>query len=73
MTTTTTIEVPTSCAALCAKRAELAQHIDDQLAQAAGSAALDHGSDAEPPVGELETAPTRIGAVTSDSAMRSKY
>jgi hypothetical protein len=44
MTTTTTIAVPTSCAALCTKLAELAQRIDDQLAQAAGGAALDYGS-----------------------------
>jgi hypothetical protein len=44
MTTTTTIAVPTSCAALCTKLAELAQRIDDQLAQAAGGAAIDYGA-----------------------------
>jgi hypothetical protein len=36
--------VPTSCAVLCTKLAELAQRIDEQLAQAAGGATLDDGS-----------------------------
>ena len=44
MTTTTTIAVPTSCAALCTKLAELAQRIDDQLAQAGSGAAIDYGA-----------------------------
>ena len=42
--TTTTIEVPASCATLCTKLAELAQGIDDQLAQAAGGAVIDYGT-----------------------------
>jgi hypothetical protein len=44
MMTTTTIAVPTSCAALCAKLAELAQHIEDDLAQADSGAAIDYGA-----------------------------
>jgi hypothetical protein len=44
MTTTMTIAVPTNCAALCTKLAELAQRIDDQLTQAAGGAAIDYGA-----------------------------
>jgi hypothetical protein len=44
MTTTMTIAVPTSCAALCTKLAELVQRIDDQLAQAASGAAIDYGA-----------------------------
>lgn len=44
MTTTTTIAVPTSCAALCTKLAELVQRIDDQLAQAASGSAIDYGA-----------------------------
>jgi hypothetical protein len=40
--TTTTIAVPTSCAALCTKLAELVQRIDDELVQAAGGAAIDY-------------------------------
>jgi hypothetical protein len=44
MTTTTTIAVPTSCAALCAKLAELAQRIDDDLAKASGGAAIDYAA-----------------------------
>ena len=44
MTTTTTITVPTSCAALCAKLVELAQHIDDDLAQAGSGAAINYGA-----------------------------
>src|SRR5262245_58919944 len=44
MTTTTTIAVPTSCAALCTKLAELVQRIDDQLAQAVSGAAIDYGA-----------------------------
>jgi hypothetical protein len=44
MTMTTTIAVPTTCAALCTKLAELAQRIDDQLAQSAGGAAIDYGA-----------------------------
>ena len=31
MTTTTTIAVPTSCAALCTKLAELTQRIEDEI------------------------------------------
>ena len=42
--TTTTIAVPTSCAALCTKLAELAQRIDDDLAQAGSGAAIDYGA-----------------------------
>ena len=42
MTTTTTIAVPTSCATLCTKLAELVQRIDDELVQAAGGAAIDY-------------------------------
>jgi hypothetical protein len=44
MTTTTTIAVPTSCAGLCAKLAELAQGIDDELAQMGSGAAIDYGA-----------------------------
>jgi hypothetical protein len=44
MTTTTTIAVPTSCAALCTQRAELAQRIDDDLAQTGSGAAIDYGA-----------------------------
>jgi hypothetical protein len=44
MTTTTTIAVSTSCAALCAKLAELAQRIDDDLAKASGGAAIDYAA-----------------------------
>jgi hypothetical protein len=44
MTTTTTIAVPTSCAALCTKLAELAQRIDHELAQAGSGAAIDYGA-----------------------------
>jgi hypothetical protein len=43
MTTTTTIAVPTSCAALCTELAELTQRIDDELAQAGSGAAIDYG------------------------------
>jgi len=42
--TTTTIAVPTSCAALCTKLVELAQRIDDDLAKASGGAAIDYGA-----------------------------
>ena len=42
--TTTTIAVPTSCAALCTKLAELAQRIDDEIAQAGNGAAVDYGA-----------------------------
>jgi hypothetical protein len=44
MTMTTTIEVPRSCAALCAKLAELTRRIDDELVQAGSGAALDYGA-----------------------------
>ncbi len=44
MTTTTTIAVPTSCAALCTKLVELAQRIDDELAHAGSCAAVDYGA-----------------------------
>jgi|SRR4051794_38845088 hypothetical protein len=44
MTTTTTIAVPTSCAALCTQLAELTQRIDDELAQAGNGAAIDYGA-----------------------------
>lgn len=44
MTTTTTIAVPTSCAALCTRLAELTQRIDDELAQAGSGAAIDYGA-----------------------------
>src|SRR5689334_4658848 len=44
MTTTTTIAVPTSCAALCARLAELTQRIDDEFAQAGNGAAIDYGA-----------------------------
>jgi len=40
MTTTTTVAVPTSCAALCTKLAELAQRIDAEFAQAGKGAAI---------------------------------
>ena len=36
--------MPTSCAALCTKLAELAQRIDDELAQAGSGAAIDYGA-----------------------------
>jgi hypothetical protein len=36
--------VPTSCAALCTKLVELAQRIDDEVAQAGSGAALDYGA-----------------------------
>jgi hypothetical protein len=36
----TMIAVPESCAALCTKLAELAQHIDDELAQTGNGAAI---------------------------------
>jgi hypothetical protein len=42
--TTTTIAVPTSCAALCPKLTELAQRIDDEIAQAGSGAAFDYGA-----------------------------
>jgi len=42
--TTTTIAVPTSCAALCTKLAELAQRIDDEIAQGGNGAAVDYGA-----------------------------
>jgi hypothetical protein len=42
--TTTTIAVPTSCAALCTKLAELTQRIDDEFAQAGNGAAIDYGA-----------------------------
>lgn len=44
MTTTTTIEVPTSCAALCTKLAELTQRIEEDLALSDSGAALDYGA-----------------------------
>jgi len=44
MNTTTTIAVPTSCAVLCTKLAELTQRIEDELAQAGNGAALDYGA-----------------------------
>jgi len=44
MATTTTIAVPTSCAALCTKLAELAQRIDDEIAQGGNGAAIDYGA-----------------------------
>src|SRR5262245_21745810 len=44
MTTTTTIAVPTSCAALCIKFAELTQRIEDELAEAGSGAVIDYGS-----------------------------
>lgn len=42
--TTTMIALPTSCAALCTKLAELAQRIDDELAQTGSGAAIDYGA-----------------------------
>lgn len=42
--TTTTIAVPTSCAALCTELAELAQRIDDELAQTGNGATIDYGA-----------------------------
>ena len=42
MTMTTTIAVPTSCAALCTKLAELTQRIEDELDQAGSGAAIDY-------------------------------
>jgi uncharacterized protein involved in exopolysaccharide biosynthesis len=44
MTTTTMIAVPTSCAALCTQLAELAQSIDDEIAQAGNGAAVHYGA-----------------------------
>ena len=44
MTTTTTIAVPASCAALCTKLAELVQRIDGELAQAGNGASVDYGA-----------------------------
>src|SRR3954469_14460824 len=44
MTTTTTIEVPTSCAVLCSRLADLTQRIDEELAQAGNGAAIDYGA-----------------------------
>jgi len=44
MTTTTTIEVPASCATLCTKLAELTQRIEDELDQAGSGAAIDYGA-----------------------------
>jgi hypothetical protein len=44
MTTTTTIAVPTSCAARCTKLTELAQRIDDELVQNGSGAAIDYGA-----------------------------
>ena len=44
MTRTTTIALPTNCAALCTKLAELTQRIHDELAQAGSGAALAIGS-----------------------------
>jgi len=44
MTTTTTIEVPASCATLYSELAELAQRIDDELAQGDSGAAIDYGA-----------------------------
>ena len=41
---TTTINVPTSCAALCIKFAERSQRIEDDLAQAASRAVIDYGA-----------------------------
>lgn len=132
MTPTMTIAVPTSCAALCTRLAELTPRIDDELAQAGNGAAIDYGAleqrvadalgeverglhaqvlarlDIYVPAirvwgdecrrigrfesdyhrqrsargrvasagttgGKLETAPTRIGAVTPDSARKSQY
>jgi hypothetical protein len=43
-TPTTMIAVPTSCAALCTQLAELAQCIDDELAQTGSGAAIDYGA-----------------------------
>jgi hypothetical protein len=44
MTTTTTIEVPTSCAVLCSRLADLTQRIDEELAQAGNGSAIDYGA-----------------------------
>src|ERR1043166_7538257 len=44
MMTTTTIAVPTSCAAMCTKLAELTQRIEDELAQSGNGAAIDYGA-----------------------------
>ena len=44
MTTTTTIAVPTSCAALCTKLVELTQRIDDEIAHTDYGAAIDYGT-----------------------------
>jgi hypothetical protein len=40
----TTIAVPTSCAVLCIKLTELAQRVDDELAQACNGAEIDYGA-----------------------------
>jgi hypothetical protein len=42
--TTTTIAVPTSCAALCTKLAELTQRIENEIAEAGSGAAIDYGA-----------------------------
>ena len=82
----TTIAVPTSCAALCTRLAELTQRIDDELVRAGNGAAIDYGpdhrrqrsarrrvADAKSTGGRCETAPTRIGVVTPNYAMKSQY
>jgi hypothetical protein len=43
-TPTTMIAVPTSCTALCTRLAELAQRIDDEIAQTGSGAAIDYGA-----------------------------
>lgn len=89
MTTTTTISVPTSCAALCTTLAELTRRIDDEIDQASSGAAIDYGgleqrvADA---LGEVERgrlgvrpaananhAPTTIGAVSPRRGSTSQY
>src|SRR5262245_31131837 len=57
MTTSMTIAVPTSCAALCTKLAELFQRIDDEVSQSGGGAAIDYGASEQrvaDALGELE-------------------
>jgi len=52
--TTTTIAVPTSCAALCTKFVELTQGIDKELAQVESGAAIDYGRPGRPRCREHE-------------------
>src|SRR2546421_12705978 len=42
--TTTMIAVPTSCAALCLKVAEVSQRLADEITSAGGGAAIDYGA-----------------------------